>query len=103
LADVFEGAILLPDRARMWAAIARRERRTRRRFDDSPADSIICDRHAYVRVLRRDRRRARFGWGRLMRWVPATWTRRAEAAPPARPLRLSGERFPGRTSPRRST
>ena len=67
LADVFDETIRLPDRAAMLAAVERREHRTRRRFDDSPADSIICDRHAYVRSLRRDRRRARLAWSRLVR------------------------------------
>ena len=67
LADVFDETIRLPDRAAMLAAVERREHRTRRRFDDSPADNIICDRHAYVRSLRRDRRRARLAWSRLVR------------------------------------
>jgi hypothetical protein len=84
LADVLEGVIPLPDRAGMWAAVERRERRSRRRFDDSPADSIVCDRHAYVRILRRDRRRARFAWSRLMWGVSTLWTCPGDASRPAR-------------------
>jgi hypothetical protein len=48
LAGVFDETIRLPNRAGMLAAVERRERRTRRRLDDSPAGSIIGDRHAYV-------------------------------------------------------
>jgi hypothetical protein len=66
----------------MLEAVERRERRTRRRFDDSAADGIICDRHAYVRSLRRDRRRARFAWSRLVRGRPSC---------PLRPVPLRGQ------------
>jgi hypothetical protein len=85
LADVLEGVIRLPDSARMRAAIAHGERRTRRRLGDSPADAIICDRHAYVRSLRRDRRRAQLTRRRWTHrgvvigrpeWTPATPNRR---------------------------
>jgi dimethylaniline monooxygenase (N-oxide forming) len=59
LADLLDGTIRLPDAAAMEAAIARAEPRTLRRLRGTPADAILCDRHAYVRLLRRDRRRAR--------------------------------------------
>jgi cation diffusion facilitator CzcD-associated flavoprotein CzcO len=59
LADVLEGRITMPDRARMLAAIDAGERRSRERFPDEPAHTIRCDPHAYMRVLARDLRRAR--------------------------------------------
>jgi cation diffusion facilitator CzcD-associated flavoprotein CzcO len=59
LADVLEGRITLPDRARMLAAIDAGEPRSRERFPEEPAHTIRCDPHAYMRVLARDLRRAR--------------------------------------------
>lgn len=64
LGDVLEEKIVLPDGGAMWAAIDAAERRTRERFPLEPSRSIRCDPHAYVRLLRRDRRRAllRLDW-----------------------------------------
>ena len=85
LADVLGGTLRIPDTARMRAAIARGERRTRRRLGDLPTDAIVCDRHAYVRSLRRDRRRAQLTRRRWTprgvvigrpEWTPATPNRR---------------------------
>jgi dimethylaniline monooxygenase (N-oxide forming) len=59
LADLLEGRIVLPDRARMQAAVDAGERRSRARFPRQPPHTIRCDPHAYVRLLGRDRRRAR--------------------------------------------
>ena len=84
LGDVLSGWIRLPDADRMRAAILRAEPRTRRRLGGAPTDAIICDRHAYLRSLRRDRRRARSLLQRWTRrdvvigrpaWKPATLSR----------------------------
>jgi cation diffusion facilitator CzcD-associated flavoprotein CzcO len=56
IADTLTGRLPLPSCERMRAA-AGPERRTRERFPLEPSDSIRCDRHAYLRRLRRDRRR----------------------------------------------
>jgi hypothetical protein len=55
LAAVLSGRLRLPDRETMWHTIdACGEPRTRRRFGSSGAHTVLCDRHAYLRVLRRD-------------------------------------------------
>jgi cation diffusion facilitator CzcD-associated flavoprotein CzcO len=59
LVDVLEGRVPLPERTAMHATLATHERRTRERFPLDPPESIRRDPHAYVRVLARDRRRAR--------------------------------------------
>jgi Flavin-binding monooxygenase-like len=59
LADLLQGRIALPDRARMLAAIDVGEPHSRERFPCEPPHTIRCDPHAYMRVLARDRRRAR--------------------------------------------
>jgi Flavin-binding monooxygenase-like len=76
LADLLEGGIVLPDRTRMQAAVDAGERRSRARFPRQPPHTIRCDPHAYMRVLARDRRRAR------LRAIAgrATWRWRAPAA-----------------------
>jgi dimethylaniline monooxygenase (N-oxide forming) len=49
------GRIETPDRDTMWRAIdACGERRTRQRYGSSGKHTVLCDRHAYLRVLRRD-------------------------------------------------
>lgn len=60
IAAVLEGRLALPERAAMWRAIERSERRSRRRFPAEPPDSIRCDPHAYRRLLRSDLRQARY-------------------------------------------
>lgn len=59
LADLLDGRLALPDPARMRAAVDAGERRSRQRFPGEPPHTIRCDPHAYMRVLARDRRRAR--------------------------------------------
>ena len=66
LADVLDGTLRLPTITEMYGAIDAAERRSRERFPFEPPHSIRCDPHAYVRVLTRDRRRARLQ--RLLRW-----------------------------------
>jgi cation diffusion facilitator CzcD-associated flavoprotein CzcO len=49
------GRIKTPDRDTMWKAIdACGERRSRQRYGSSGKHTVLCDRHAYLRVLRRD-------------------------------------------------
>jgi len=57
---VLTGRLRLPERAQMWRAVDRAERRTRQRFPGASARSIRCDPHAYRRLLRSDLLRARF-------------------------------------------
>jgi flavin-binding monooxygenase-like protein len=62
LVAALAGRLRLPDRARMWEAInAGGERRSRRQFAATGPHTILCNRHAYVRVLARDLRQARGG------------------------------------------
>jgi dimethylaniline monooxygenase (N-oxide forming) len=56
------GRIQTPDRETMWKAIdACGERRTRQRYGSSGKHTVLCDRHAYMRVLERDLARAGAG------------------------------------------
>ena len=49
------GHIKTPDRDAMWRAIdACGERRSRQRYGSSGKHTVLCDRHAYLRTLRRD-------------------------------------------------
>jgi hypothetical protein len=49
------GRIETPDRDTMWKAIdACGERRTKQRYGNSGKHTVLCDRHAYLRVLQRD-------------------------------------------------
>jgi dimethylaniline monooxygenase (N-oxide forming) len=60
LAAALSGRLPLPDRDRMWRAIdGGGERRSRRQFASTGAHTLLCNRHAYLRVLQRDLRRAR--------------------------------------------
>jgi dimethylaniline monooxygenase (N-oxide forming) len=59
IAAVLGGRLRLPPPVQRWRAIERAERRTRQRFPHESPDSIRCDPHAYVRLLRSDLRRAR--------------------------------------------
>ncbi len=55
LGALLSGNLKAPGRDAMWKAIdACGEPRTRQRFASSGAHTILCDRHAYLRVLRRD-------------------------------------------------
>jgi hypothetical protein len=59
LAEVLAGRLQVPDRERMWRAIdAGGERRSRRQFGATGRHTILCNRHAYLRALARDMRRA---------------------------------------------
>lgn len=74
LADLLVGAATLPDHRRMREAVDAGERRSRERFPGEPPHTIRCDPHAYMRVLARDRRRARLRAllaGRAPAWRPA--------------------------------
>ncbi|HZO58184.1 MAG TPA: NAD(P)-binding domain-containing protein [Solirubrobacterales bacterium] len=62
LAEVLAGRITLPSRERMWRAIdAGSERESHRQFVATGPHSILCNRHAYLRSLKRDLRRKRSG------------------------------------------
>jgi cation diffusion facilitator CzcD-associated flavoprotein CzcO len=60
VAAFLAGRVAVPDRERMWKAIdGGGERRSRRQFAVTGRHTILCNRHAYLRVLARDLRRAR--------------------------------------------
>jgi cation diffusion facilitator CzcD-associated flavoprotein CzcO len=55
LSAVLAGRITTPSRDAMWQAIdACGERRTKQRYASSGNHTVLCDRHAYLRVLKRD-------------------------------------------------
>ncbi|HEX2087795.1 MAG TPA: NAD(P)-binding domain-containing protein [Solirubrobacteraceae bacterium] len=58
LAEHLAGRIPLPPPAEMARAIERAEPRTRRQFGMRGPGTVFCDGHTYVRLLRRDLRRA---------------------------------------------
>jgi dimethylaniline monooxygenase (N-oxide forming) len=59
LAEVLAGRLRVPGGEGMWKAIdAGGERRSRRQFAATGRHTILCNRHAYLRVLERDLRRA---------------------------------------------
>jgi dimethylaniline monooxygenase (N-oxide forming) len=59
LAAVLDRRIPLPERQQMWSAIdAGGERRSHRQFAATGRHTILCNRHAYLRTLNRDLRRA---------------------------------------------
>src|SRR5204862_6333666 len=58
LAEVVAGRLPLPGRDAMWKAInAGAERGSRRQFAATGPHTILCNRHAYLRLLARDLRR----------------------------------------------
>jgi flavin-binding monooxygenase-like protein len=58
LGEVLAERLRVPERERMWQAIdAGGERRSRRQFRATGAHTILCNRHAYLRLLARDLRR----------------------------------------------
>jgi dimethylaniline monooxygenase (N-oxide forming) len=58
LGEVLAGRLRVPGRERMWQAIdAGGERRSRRQFAATGPHTILCNRHAYLRLLARDLRR----------------------------------------------
>ena len=60
LGEVLAQRLPLPSRERMWRAIdAGGERRSRRQFSATGAHTLLCNRHAYLRSLKRDLRRRR--------------------------------------------
>lgn len=55
LGEVLAGRLHVPERERMWDAInAGGERRSRRQFGVTGPHTILCNRHAYLRLLSRD-------------------------------------------------
>jgi dimethylaniline monooxygenase (N-oxide forming) len=57
LAEVLAGRLRVPPPERMWEAIdAGGERRSRRQFSATGRHTIMCNRHAYLRLLGRDLR-----------------------------------------------
>jgi dimethylaniline monooxygenase (N-oxide forming) len=62
LGEVLAGALRIPDERGMWRAIdAGGERRSRRQFAATGRHTILCSRHAYLRLLARDLRRGGAG------------------------------------------
>jgi cation diffusion facilitator CzcD-associated flavoprotein CzcO len=62
LGEVLAGRLPIPAQERMWRVIdAGGERRSRRQFSVTGAHTILCNRHAYLRLLARDLRRRRLG------------------------------------------
>jgi len=60
LGEALAGRLPIPDRKRMWPVIdAGGERRSRRQFAATGPHTLLCNRHAYLRLLARDMRRAR--------------------------------------------
>ena len=59
LGEVLAGRLRVPERERMWRAIDAGERRSRRQFSGSGPHTLLCNRHAYLRLLARDLRRGR--------------------------------------------
>jgi dimethylaniline monooxygenase (N-oxide forming) len=60
LGEALAGRLAIPDRTRMWRAIdAGGERRSRRQFAATGPHTLLCNRHAYLRLLARDLRRER--------------------------------------------
>jgi dimethylaniline monooxygenase (N-oxide forming) len=60
LGEVLAERLALPERDRMWQAInAGGERRSRRQFAETGPHTLLCNRHAYLRLLARDLRRTR--------------------------------------------
>jgi hypothetical protein len=59
IAAILPGRLRLPPPERMWHAIERAERRSRKRFPNESPRSVRCDPHAYRRLLHADLRQAR--------------------------------------------
>jgi hypothetical protein len=58
LGEVLAERLDVPPRRQMWQAIGRGERRSRRQFGATGDHTILCNRHAYLRILDRDLRLA---------------------------------------------
>jgi hypothetical protein len=58
LGEVLAERLDVPPRRQMWQAIGRSERRSRRQFGATGDYTILCNRHAYLRILDRDLRLA---------------------------------------------
>jgi dimethylaniline monooxygenase (N-oxide forming) len=80
LAAAIGGELPIPEQRAMWQAIDAGERRSRRQFASTGRHTILCNRHAYMRVLGRDLRRAAASGARQARPRPG---RRAPAALPS--------------------
>jgi hypothetical protein len=57
LGEALAGRLPIPSRERMWRAIDAGERRSRRQFAGTGLHTVLCNRHAYLRLLARDLRR----------------------------------------------
>jgi dimethylaniline monooxygenase (N-oxide forming) len=83
LGEALAGRLPVPGRERMWRAInAGGERRSQRQFATTGPHTLLCNRHAYLRLLARDLRSARIRSG-------TPWAR----ATPRRSLRFRRSRF----------
>jgi dimethylaniline monooxygenase (N-oxide forming) len=80
LAAAIAAELPMPEQRAMWRAIDAGERRSRRQFARTGRHTILCNRHAYMRVLGRDLRRATASGARQARPRPG---RRAPAALPS--------------------
>jgi dimethylaniline monooxygenase (N-oxide forming) len=63
LGEALAERLPIPTRDRMWQAInAGGERRSSRQFAETGPHTLLCNRHAYLRLLARDLRRARLAY-----------------------------------------
>jgi len=63
LGEALARRLPIPSRDRMWRAIdAGGERRSRRQFGSTGPHTLLCNRHAYLRVLKRDLSLRRYPW-----------------------------------------
>lgn len=81
LAATIGGELPIPEQRAMWPAIDAGERRSRRQFAPTGRHTILCNRHAYMRVLGRDLRRSASG---ARRTRPRPGRRTPAALPSAR-------------------
>jgi dimethylaniline monooxygenase (N-oxide forming) len=90
LGEVLAGGLPLPGPEEMWRAIdGGGERRSRRQFSATGPHTLLCNRHAYLRILNRDLRRVR--WRQRFRF-----RLKRGAAPPPRSLVVRGEHLDSR-------
>ena len=72
LGEVLAGRLPLPGPEEMWRAIdGGGERRSHRQFSATGPHTLLCNRHAYLRILNRDLRRVRRRERFHARWRPA--------------------------------
>ena len=71
LGEALAERLPIPDRKLMWQVIDAGEQRSRRQFSVTGAHTILCNRHAYLRLLGRDLRRQRSRRQRLLALLTA--------------------------------